>query len=766
MKRMLLPLTAIVMLASAAPAELVSERWGGPETACAHPGTLQVIHGAGTVRLVFDLSAIPKAAKVHRARLYCFTQGETQPTDSPEIFLTERLEADGKPVVAGKPLALEGPWYRSFDATQAVAGWVAKPAGNLGLAVARFERLIARSSYLEVCYEGGTEKAPKQVDGLSAVHHDGQTFVVWNELAEFRPTPEEVIWVKKFAEGGDELAEGPGQGAQEMPTHPGITLTALRRLQGLAVRIEPSGFQGIKPLQRVRQVPEIRYRIYRHSQPITAGNILQAERLGEIGPLEGFDGEVYKIHFQGEYINQREEPSSVIPTYCVDKGKAIQPGQTLYVHTARGEGKGYYAVTAVLAGTENLRDFSPANSLSQPVSESPATPQPVLQWIQEDYYHKDVPEYWYRYWAAPPYYHLPSRSFRMAMSAAPKLKEPAPLIIGSISGNFNVRGSLNLPSRTAVTLEPECHHAWMPNLFYNEGLETLRGMTDCKVDYFTERYMDFMIKWVMGRYQIDRSQITGSMMHFGLRHPEIFTRMSMGAYTANYDLRWCPGGPSMPRLLGPKGIKTTLGEDAWKMYSVAEYVNTYPQREIPFLVCISGTGKDSGHTSEFGWQDDPRGWAGLLKARQPFVAAWSDGPPGELSRAFNQMRWDLSIPAFSNCSLDDNPGSGDPVEGDYYGQINGWLLWGDADQADQPGRWEMTVWVISSCPEDSCTADVTPRHCQLFKPKPGQSFKWTSTSLGSSKVQSGQVTADRWGLVTLPTVRVDKGKMRIVISAN
>ena len=46
--------------------------------------------------------------------------------------------------------------------------------------------------------------------------------------------------------------------------------------------------------------------------------------------------------------------------------------------------------------------------------------------------------------------------------------------------------------------------------------------------------------WV---HTIDRSKITGSLMHFGLRHPEIFARMSMGSYTAGYDLRWAPGGP-------------------------------------------------------------------------------------------------------------------------------------------------------------------------------------------------------------------------------
>ena len=757
MKRTVVLGVAICFLAaSLARGEVVSRRWGG--------AALRVSRAKAGQRLIFDLSDIPRGAKVHHASLYCFTRGGRQPKDPALIHLTEKLDAEGDPVLAAKPLKIEPPWYRSFDAAEAVGRWVRDPDTNLGLTVKRFEGFDAGKTYLEVRYEGKAQDVPEQVAGVRAVHHHGQTFIAWTEHKAFRPKKDEIIWVEKFSERGDVLAEGPGDGWRGMPNHPAITLTTLRRLQGLAVRLKPSGFQGIKPLRRVRKVLPITYRVYRHAAKITAANIHQAEMLAEVQPLSGFDQEVYKIHFQGEYINQREEPKSVIPTYCLDKGKALAPGEGLYVHTAARAGKSYYAVTTALGGTENLSQIGDANSLSRPVEEKPGTPEPVLQWVQEDYYRKDPTEYWYRYWASPPYVNVPSRSFRVAVAVSDKFKGPGPLTIGSISGAFNVRGSLNLPRADRVTILVKRQLAWMPALFYNQGMGTLRAVTESKVDYYCERYMSRMIKWVMGKYQIDRSKISGSLMHFGLRHPEIFTRMSMGSYTAGYDLRWAPGGPSMPRVLGPMGIKTTKGEDAWKMYSVSEYVNTYPDRDIPFLVCVSGTGKDSGHTCEFGWQDDPRGWRGLLKARQPFVAAWSLGVPRELSLAFGKMRWDVSIPAFSNCSLDNNPGNGDAADGDYYGCINGWLLWDDKDQVDRPDRWEMTVWVISSCPDDACTVDITPRHCKAFKPKKGEKFKWTNTSLKEKqRVRAGQVTADRWGLVTIKAVKVGKGKNRIVI---
>jgi hypothetical protein len=125
----------------------------------------------------------------------------------------------------------------------------------------------------------------------------------------------------------------------------------------------------------------------------------------------------------------------------------------------------------------------------------------------------------------------------------------------------------------------------------------------------------------------------------------------------------------------------------------------------------------------------------------------------------------VTLPAFSHCSLDDNPGNGDPADGDPCGQINGYLLWEDAGQVDGKDRWEATVYLVSTAPSERCTVDITPRHCREFKPRPGEKLKWTNTSEGAGKlIQSGEVAADQWGLVSLPKVIVEKGKNRIAIS--
>jgi hypothetical protein len=256
------------------------------------------------------------------------------------------------------------------------------------------------------------------------------------------------------------------------------------------------------------------------------------------------------------------------------------------------------------------------------------------------------------------------------------------------------------------------------------------------------------------------------MSLFGMRHPELFAVMHTVEYTDTYDLFFAPGGSGLESQLGPRGIRTVDGEDAWDIASIARYVRRHPERDVPFLICCSSTGKDSGHTLEFGWQDEPRGWAALRDARQPFVAWWSLGCgfPAELTAGLNAMKWDGTVPAFSNGSLDNNPGNGDPLDGDYNGAVNGWLLWEEPGCVDEDGRWEMTVYLVPSCMRDECAVDITPRHCRNFKPQKGQKFRWTNTRLSDKKeTQSGVVEADAYNRVTVPRAVVTRSKNRIVI---
>ena len=93
-----------------------------------------------------------------------------------------------------------------------------------------------------------------------------------------------------------------------------------------------------------------------------------------------------------------------------------------------------------------------------------------------------------------------------------------------------------------------------------------------------------------------------------------------------------------------------------------------------------------------------------------------------------RIRLHQSLPAFTNCSLDHSPGDGDHADAEKGGGINLYQLWEPETIVDEPGRWEITLWLRDDCPHDACTTDVTPRRCQKFKAKPGEQFRWTHTA--------------------------------------
>jgi hypothetical protein len=772
-------LLTVLVCAPPAHAELVCERWGAADTACSHPGTLSVERGK-VVRLRFDLSAVPEGARIRHASLYCSTYQGRQPTEPARIH---RAGPDGGP--AGAPLALEPPWYWSFDATDAVRAWAKDSKGNRGFVVTRFEGLLPGRSSLEVRYEGKPGRVPEQVTGLRAIHHHGQTFLIWTEHEAFRPPKGSVFYVNKFSRKGNDVTDKPGTGWKGLARVPAITLKTLRHLQGMELRDKPSGFQGIRPAKRVRIVAQVRYRVYRHTERITAANIHEAERVAEVGPLSAYDRKMAVVTFKGEYIDQREVGGSIIPVCCVQDGKPIRAGEAVCVHAPRKGGRSYYAVTCMLAGTENLRDIGGANSLAEPVAETPEPPRPVLQRLQEIRYGHGVLERWYLFWLAPPYANLPGRALHVLVGEPEKLPPPLPMIIDGFHGGFNIVGAMRTPARSALTLLIEHQNGYGVDgdLLYNEGRGTLRSFRRCKVDYFSERYFLRCIDWAMQTWRVDRAKVFGGQhdsgpLLLGVRHPEIFRRIFLGNYTATYDRAWAPGSGALPTILGPRGIARTVdGHDAWDVLSLAWNLERDPGKDVPLVMVSSGTGKARGHTAEFGWQDDPRGMAALRDARQPFLAAWgtNGADPGGaqgvrpvqpgVARMFGRIRWDHSIPAFSNCSLDNNPGNGDPTDGDACGQINGYLIWDNTKgHVDRKDAWQMTVWLVDTCPEDVCAVDVTPRHGQQFRPRPGETFLWALMDLESGRSrQSGTVTADRWGRVTVRHVRIRRSKSSLRI---
>lgn len=137
-----------------------------------------------------------------------------------------------------------------------------------------------------------------------------------------------------------------------------------------------------------------------------------------------------------------------------------------------------------------------------------------------------------------------------------------------------------------------------------------------------------------------------------------------------------------------------------------------------------------------------------------------------------RFRSDLSWPAFTNCSTDGEPGDGSATSGDSLGSTNGHMEWEPA-VVDSASHWQVTLstrpistlWGTLAAPE-SLTVDVTPRRLQRFALNPGESVIWSARRLSDGAVvQAGNLTVDALGLVTVPQVTTYRTGTRLVLVA-
>jgi hypothetical protein len=218
-------------------------------------------------------------------------------------------------------------------------------------------------------------------------------------------------------------------------------------------------------------------------------------------------------------------------------------------------------------------------------------------------------------------------------------------------------------------------------------------------------------------------------------------------------------------------------------------VRENPTVELPYWVCWPAYGAFPDHTlGDFGFKPWQEFIGAMKETRRAFAAVWMSNGPGPARGVCREMvpqiRLHQSLPAFSNCSLDTSPDTDQPKgsyrpgqydedfqkRADKEGGINLYQRWDPASIVDEPQTWAVTVWLAASdrqseynAPTDSATMDITPRRCQKFKPMPGETFKWVNEN-GGKEIQSGQVTADNWGLVTLEGVKVTTGRSRIRVT--
>ncbi|HYV92809.1 MAG TPA: T9SS type A sorting domain-containing protein [Chitinophagales bacterium] len=137
---------------------------------------------------------------------------------------------------------------------------------------------------------------------------------------------------------------------------------------------------------------------------------------------------------------------------------------------------------------------------------------------------------------------------------------------------------------------------------------------------------------------------------------------------------------------------------------------------------------------------------------------------GETQPNFYRFATNISYPAFSHCSANQNPGTGKPSNGDPYGSINGYLDWDDANIVDKACNYSIHVFVKDFYvggvldPEQysTCTTDIAIRRMQKFHPSEGTVINWSNfDDVTGIKIQEGTFTYDG-GLLSIPGLTINK----------
>lgn len=322
----------------------------------------------------------------------------------------------------------------------------------------------------------------------------------------------------------------------------------------------------------------------------------------------------------------------------------------------------------------------------------------------------------------------------------------------------------------------------------HQRVGTLRRESDGIVINHGQRRILMTIDWALSQPELhldpQRVLISGQHAIWALRHSDLFAVVGSNGY-GNLRL----GKESQKRFpyWGKGGLgKNWLGIPHLDYLDLAQWVRQHPTTELPYWVCHPSYGKFPAHTlSDFGfkpWQDFI---LAMQETKRAFAAIWNANGQGELKDLIkNQIpniTRDQSLPAFSRVSFNRSPYSPNPRgpipkklkrvyekkidmdfinHADRVGGINLYQRWDTQSIIDEPKTWEISLWLAKNSPVEEATMDITPRRLQKFIVQPGERVQW---QVEGEHHQSGTVLADRYGLVTLPAVKISQLKSRIRI---
>ncbi len=532
------------------------------------------------------------------------------------------------------------------------------------------------------------------------------------------------------------------------------------------------------------------YHVYRHSSPISTGNLSQAQRLtSKWGPLD----ENTSVH----QLTGAGAPQTFVIN---DLGTPLSSDQGLFVHTtASGSGGAwYYAVTQVTNGVEVLTISPGSNATTSAVNETVTVPAPVLvssvnngrgrvytQFMDYTQWNPTFQGYAYNYAVALPSNYNPGTQW------------PLKLTLHSFGGRYMAPAHSEFDWQ-AIQVFPDdpggdagTQHTWWYGFAADHNYET-SGTTPSSgvIENFTEQRLLRTIDEVISNFSVDETRIhaqghsmgASGALALGIRYGNVFSgvygSLPMTNYATsplfqeNFRTLWGTQQNNLPIV--SRGIHASQiwqydGAGVYNWVNHHEQVVRLRSHDMAFLTFGHGT---ADTTIDWATQGQPF-IAALYEANTAFTAetraGWDHtwlgfsginhdmftGSSGQDLGEF-VFRSDYSFPAMTSAT-DSGPVPPSTSQTGFYNLSISWATPWNAfhtNIVDTTDRYEISL----KSKTVAQTANITPRNLQQLQVSPGDSFNWQNLNNSTSQVvASGSVTADADGLLTIPQFQIGTG---------
>jgi hypothetical protein len=366
--------------------------------------------------------------------------------------------------------------------------------------------------------------------------------------------------------------------------------------------------------------------------------------------------------------------------------------------------------------------------------------------------------------------------------------DPHPLTI-RLSG-----GGSNFLSGLATGLAPNEYRIglddWLPNdessswFGYHEQYDIFSLLNSPPVsglnhDYAIQR-LEYTIDWAIRNLPVDSNSVYfngvsagGSGAFFAsLTYPSRIAAASLKVpkfdlsflndpeITNNYN-EGMPGRLRIDTLLGTvsTNLLTNLGIPTYDLLNGGWLAHEHTNDNVPLLFAVNGK-----RDTMVGWAEKIPYYDSVNANRLGGAYFWDnrkhngDGLSWIFTPNLFRYHRNVSFPAFSNCSVNNNPGDGHYYSGDSIGTINGYLDWNDAI-ADDTDHYQIAVFMndlqtyFTTIPApDSCYTDITLRRLQNFVVPVGGLIHWKNEHHGQLVEEDSFLYSG--GLITLPGLKI------------